>query len=97
LRHEANLSLDLFGDRLVLRGESGSDGERRKVLRALRKAVQGELTARQRDCLRLFYLEGENVTQIAGELGISAPVVSRHLKKARARLRRVMKYCMPRP
>jgi RNA polymerase sigma factor (sigma-70 family) len=95
---KSNLSLDLFGDRLNLekyRGR-GDDEEYRKMLRALRRAVEGELTGRQKECVRLRYAEGKSVKEVARQLGITPPTASKHLKKARARLGKVIGYSFSR-
>lgn len=92
MRSKPVLSLDLFGDRLC--PESGLDdgGEHRKMLRVLTKAARGELTGRQLECLRLRYGEGKGVSEIAELLGIAPSTASKHLKKARARLKKIMLY-----
>lgn len=95
MKRGPNLSLDLFGDRLVLPEQADDGGEHRRILRVLREAERGELTERQRECVRLYYGEGKNVNEIAESLGITAPTVSKHLKKARARLSRILSYYFP--
>ena len=91
------LSLDLFGDRLNTSPPSfGDGGEHERLLRALKKVAMGELTERQRECLRLMYAEGKGVCEIADTLGVKPSTVSKHLKKARLRLRRVLGYSFPR-
>lgn len=91
------LSLDLFGDRLnpgPLPREDG--GEHERLLRTLERAAEGELTPRQIECLRLMYAEGRSVCEIAETLDVKPSTVSRHLKKARARLQKVLEYAFPR-
>lgn len=93
MRRGSDLSLDLFGDRLLLPAAGESNGaEHRHMIRALKKAARGELTARQLNCVRLFYYEGKSVGEVAETLGITAATASKHLKKARKRLGKVMKY-----
>jgi RNA polymerase sigma factor (sigma-70 family) len=77
---------------MVKSGKEECDREYRRMLKALTKAVDGELTKRQRECVRLYYYEGKNLVQIAQELQIGAPTVSKHLKKARMRLSAVLRY-----
>ena len=96
MKRKSNLSLDLFGDRLRLPEASDDGGEHSRMLRVLNRAMTGELTQRQRDCLSKRYVEGESVNQIAAELGITPSTVSKHLKKARARLRKVLQYSFSR-
>lgn len=92
------LSLDLFSDRLNVERytEQGSDAEYQRILNALRRAVDGELTGRQRECVRLRYLERKSVKEVAAQLGITAPTASKHLKKARNRLGQVLGYSFAR-
>lgn len=92
MRRRPNLSLDLFGDRLDPACGRGDGGEHRRLLRAMMQAAQGELTARQMECVRLHYREGKGVNEIAARLGLTPSTVSRHLKKARVRLRTVLLY-----
>lgn len=90
------LSLDLFGDRLLPAQEGAGDGgEHGRMLRAMMRAAGGELTARQAECVRLRYGEGKSMSEIAAQLGVTPPTVSRHLKKARIRLRKVLEYFYP--
>jgi RNA polymerase sigma factor (sigma-70 family) len=89
------LSLDLFGDRLPAEEARDDGGEHRRMLLTLKNAAKGELTGRQLDCLRMRYQEGKKVSEIAQELGIRPPTVSKHLKKARVRLEKVMRYSFP--
>ncbi len=96
MRRNANLSLDLFGDRLNLRQELDDGGEHRRMLQSLRRAMDGELTERQKECIRLRYMEGKSVNDVAEILGITAGTASRHLKKARSRLGTVMSYSFTR-
>ena len=72
-------------------GEPDKRREHRKEL--LQYAVTEELTARQREILRMSYEEGLNCTEIAARLGITASTVSRTRTRALARLRRCLRYC----
>lgn len=95
------LSLDLLENRVSAEEgaeageEAGNDESRSRLTRTLRKAVDGELTPRQRECVLLYYGGGRNEKEVASELGISVPAVSRHLRKARERLRRILNYSLP--
>ncbi len=92
------LSLELLGDRLQLpdRVPGGSDEARhRAVLRVLRRAMEGELTQRQRQCLDLYYFQGLTQEETGRRLGVTAATVSRHIKRARERLQQVLVYSFP--
>lgn len=93
MKRGSDLSLDLFGDRLNTDRRGKDDGgEHRRLLRTMMQAARGELTARQLECVRMRYQEGKNVKEIAAVLGVSPSTASRHLKKARSRLKKVLTY-----
>jgi len=99
-----DLRFDDFTDYLAgLRNNCSDNGydhdntlEHRRMLRALTKAIDGELTERQRDCLHLCYFEGKSVSEAARELHIGIPTASKHLKKARQRLCNILRYSFSR-
>jgi len=72
----------------------GSDNrpERERMKRILNRAIRYELTERQRTCLTKYYLEGMRMTEIARSLDLSKSTVSRHIKSATQKLRRVASY-----
>ena len=74
--------------------ERGSDnrGELNRMRRILARAVRYELTDRQRDCLTMYYLEGMKMKDIARSLCLSSSTVSRHIKTAVYKLRRIAAY-----
>lgn len=83
-----------------VQGLVGMDGEAREnsgsragqARRALRAAIEGELTPRQRECVELYFFQGLTMEQAARRLGIGKGTVCRHLQKARRRLGRVLGY-----
>ncbi|MFU0831917.1 MAG: Sigma70-r4-2 domain-containing protein [Oscillospiraceae bacterium] len=96
MNRRSNLSLDLFGDRLDFNPKGLDDGgEHKRMLRTMMLAARGELTARQMQCVRLYYAEQKKIVEIAQELGVSPSTVCRHLKKARLRLKKILQYCYP--
>lgn len=92
------LSLELFGDKyLFLAGpepdlEAEYTLEKETLLSYLRNIIEYELTEKQKFCIRRYYFEGKSMREIAKELGITEPTVSRHLKKARLRLENSVRY-----
>ena len=93
VKRNKKLSLELFENAPAVQTmEKNGGSERKKMLRALKKAVKGELTRRQTECLLLYYGGKISEKEIAAQLGITPPTVSKHLKKARLHLQRVMKY-----
>ena len=71
-------------------GDNESDLARLK--RNLRMAREEELTARQRELLRLRYEENLSVGEIAARIGRSSSTVSRTLSRARRRLYKCLRY-----
>ncbi|WBY63576.1 MAG: Sigma70-r4-2 domain-containing protein [Thermocaproicibacter melissae] len=86
------LSLDLLENYIAANEREEEDVRRKLLLRALKGAVNKELTPRQRECVELLYGKGMSQRQIAAQLGLSPATVSRHLAKARRRLLRVLQY-----
>ncbi len=77
------------------RANAGDNSERLERLRRnLRQARERELTPRQRQLLELYYDQGMNIPQIAGELGVNRSTVSRTLRRARERLYRCLRYAL---
>lgn len=58
----------------------------------LRRAIQEELTERQRTCLLLYYGDRHTMPEIADILNLTRGTVSKHIRKATDRLRRVLQY-----
>lgn len=58
----------------------------------MRLAREEELTARQRELLRLRYEENMTVTEIAAAIGRDKSTVSRTLSRARRRLYKCLRY-----
>ena len=70
----------------------GKKERKKELLRAVSSAVQNELTERQKECIVLFYGQNFSVQETAKILSICPSTVSRHLKKARNRIKRVLQY-----
>lgn len=56
------------------------------------RAVQQELTPRQHDALLLHYLKGETQRQIASRWNVNPSVVSRHISRAKRKLKKLLEY-----
>ena len=105
MQRKTNLCLDVFTENLAsVRAYDQSQraflskgrSEHQQILRVLRHAMDQELTQRQRDCVNQYYFEKRKMEDVARDLGVSTSAVSRHLKKARGRLARVMEYAFTR-
>lgn len=72
--------------RLVgLCGDSGYAG-------SLRRAMEEELTPRQRQLVHMYYTEQLRMQDIADRLGISLSTVSRTIKRGREKLKKSLRY-----
>ena len=69
-----------------------NENDLRRLKRNLRVAREEELTARQRELLRLRYDESMSVTEIAGLLGVDKSTVSRTISRAKRRLYKCLRY-----
>ena len=63
-----------------------------RVKRNLAAAIRKELTPYQQRAVRMYFLDGLNMREIAAELGVCVPTVSRTLKRAKTRLQKVLEY-----
>ena len=70
----------------------GEDINYKKMVGSLKNIVNGELTEKQRRCLWLYYGEMMKMQDIANDLGIGVSSVSRHIKKAKLRVEKTMRY-----
>ena len=71
---------------------STNESSREKMKKILSMAVLNELTERQRICIIDYYLNGKKEKEIAEELGVNSSTVSRHIIKARDKLRHIASY-----
>lgn len=55
--------------------------------------IEKELTKMQSLCLRLFYVNGKTQTEIARQLHLSQPTVSRHIASAKKITNNRLAYC----
>ncbi len=59
---------------------------------ALRRAINSELTKRQKQLIGMYYLEQMPMQDIADELGLHISSVSRTIKRGRERLKSSLRY-----
>ena len=59
---------------------------------ALRRAINSELTKRQRQLIGMYYIEQLPMQDIADELGLHISSVSRTIKRGRERLKSALSY-----
>lgn len=76
-----------------LAGLGDTNGEQQtRLRRALKYALERELTERQRKWLLLYYFEGWRITEIAEIDGVNKSTVSKTIRRARERLQKVLQY-----
>lgn len=92
------LILDKFTESLVSfsnysnQKNEKEDMHHKKMIYSLKKIIVGELTPKQQKCIWLYYGDRKKMKDIACEMGIGISSVSRHLKKARTRIKKTMNY-----
>lgn len=70
----------------------GKDNNYAKMMEALKNIIGGELTEKQKICTMLYYGKKMKMKEISKELGIGISSVSRHIKKAKIRIKKTMDY-----
>ncbi len=70
--------------------EDVNNGKRRKMLIGL--VAKNELSQRQKVCISMYYADNIKMSEIAKELGITKSTVSKHIKKAKLRIEKYLKY-----
>ena len=76
-------------------GQNEPDRDMAHALSLVRTALHEELTKTQLKYAVCYYVDGLNMREIGALHGVSTPTVSRTLKRARNKLRRVLKYANP--
>ena len=74
--------------------ESGGSNIKKidEMKKVMKRAINYELTPKQRYCLCEYYLKGRSMKSIAAELGLNPSTVTRHIQNALSRLQRVARY-----
>ncbi len=63
-----------------------------RTKRNLVRALNEDITRRQRQMLILYYVERLNMTEIGARLGVDKSTVSRTIRRGTNRLRRILRY-----
>lgn len=61
-------------------------------LQRVQRVIDEELTPLQRETLLAYYIQQQNIPEIAADRGVNKSTVSRTLKRAEQKLRRYLKY-----
>jgi RNA polymerase sigma factor (sigma-70 family) len=63
-----------------------------RLKRNLLRALQEDITPRQRETLTMYYAEGLNMREIGELLGVDKSTISRTIKRGERRLQRCLRY-----
>ena len=74
------------------REDPKEDSRHQQLRRRLFRAMQEELTPRQREVLILYYGAELNMREIAERLGVDRSTVSRTIQRGEGRLKRCLRY-----
>ena len=87
---------EFLADLAAWNRENGEDNSEQlaRLRRNLRLAREAELTARQRQMIRMYYDEGKSMSKIAAALKVNKSTVSRTISRARKRLFRYLQYSL---
>lgn len=72
--------------------ENTNSADITRLKRNLIRALQNDVTPRQREMLELYYAKGLNMRQIGELLGVHKSTVSRTVKRGERRLKRCLRY-----
>ena len=72
--------------------EAGLRLPREVQLQRVKRVIEGELTALQRETIIAYYFQQKNISRIAQERGVNKSTVCRTLHRAETRIRRCLKY-----
>lgn len=90
--------LDSFGEGLpsfeeFTSGESNKQ-QLKKIMKFMPEIIENELTEKQKLCVDLYYFKGMTLEEIASAYSVNPATVSRHLKRARTRIGKLLKYAI---
>lgn len=93
--NENSYALDYLAFKYAFATEYDESKDSAHTIKLLKYAINTELTETQRDYCRLYYYEGMTMEEIAVLRERNKSTVSRTIKRARNRLRKVIKYTNP--
>ena len=71
---------------------SKSTNANKKRNEIIRRILAGELTERQRQCLKLHFGDGMTLDEIGSIMNIKKSTVSKHIKLGKLKIRRCLEY-----
>lgn len=76
-----------------IRNTAGDNSDQMgRIKKNLVRAMNEDITPRQREYLRLYYGSGINMREIGDRFGVDTSTVSRTIKRGERRLRRCLRY-----
>lgn len=94
LIHISDLNSDKISFERSLMYENDNSEKRQKVMKILMNVIENDLTDRQRHCVLEYYFNGKKMKTIANELGVTPPVVTRHIQMGASKLYKTVKHYM---
>lgn len=76
----------------MLSEQNTNHEEMERIKVALWRAINEDITEKQRNYLLLYYGEGLNMNEIGAKMGVDKSTVSRTIKRGEERLRRCLRY-----
>ena len=76
----------------ALSEETSNRSELSRLKQNLLRALEEDVTERQREMLMLYYVRELNMRQVARQLGVCPSTVSRTIRRGEERLRRCLRY-----
>ncbi|MBB6214975.1 RNA polymerase sigma factor (sigma-70 family) [Anaerosolibacter carboniphilus] len=92
LTHENQDYLFYIMDSSSKMQQSTNQSQIKKLKKILQKAIEMELTEKQKQILLMYYYENKNQRQIAEELSMNQSNVSRNLRQAERKLKKINEY-----
>lgn len=94
--NRTTFSLEIFGDRLPMIQRTLSSGDNAREIERVKgyllKAMDEELTDRQKEIVNMFFFDGKSLTEISNILGVNKSTVSRHLTRSKEKLRSALSF-----
>lgn len=92
----SNEKLQIISDKIMYEKFCESNGDnsrkREKMIRFIIFSINTVLTSKQKYCIEQCYFYKRTQAEIARELGVNVSVVSRHLSRARKKIKKNLPY-----
>ena len=94
MKREISVTPEIMEQLAFQNTKSGNSNDARiqRMKKIMNIAMENELTQRQRDCIRMRYLENVSVKEIAEKIGIRPATVYKHISRAMCIFRKCAVY-----